>query len=76
MRRGIRLLLYDGNSTYVEGEAEQDPKTKYGYSRDGKPQCKQLVMTPTRLPMAYEVMDSSISNKTTLRGFLDKIEGM
>jgi transposase len=74
------LLLYDLTSTYVEGEAEQNPKARYGYSRDGKPNCKQvviaLVMTPTGLPIAYEVMDGNTSDKTTLRGFLDKIEGM
>jgi transposase len=74
------LLLYDLTSTYVEGEAEQNPKAKYGYSRDGKPNCKQvviaLVMTPGGLPMAYEVMDGNTSDKSTLRGFLEKIEGM
>ena len=74
------LLLYDLTSTYVEGEAEQNPKAKYGYSRDGKPNSKQvviaLVMTPTGLPMAYEVMDGNTSDKSTLRGFLDKIESM
>ena len=31
-------------------------------------------MTPTGLPLAYEVMDGNTSDKTTLRGFLDKIE--
>src|SRR6204780_3569487 len=74
------LLLYDLTSTYVEGEAEQNPKAKYGYSRDGKPNCKQvgiaLGMTPTGLPMAYEVMDGNTSDKATLRGFLDKIESL
>jgi transposase len=74
------LLLYDLTSTYVEGEAEQNSKAKYGYSRDGKPNCKQvviaLVMTPTGLPIAYEVMDGNTSDKTTLRGFLDKVESM
>ena len=74
------LLLYDLTSTYIEGEAEQNPKAKYGYSRDGKPNCKQvviaLVMTPTGLPIAYEVMDGNTSDKTTLRGFLDKVETM
>jgi transposase len=74
------LLLYDLTSTYVEGEAEQNPKAKYGYSRDGKPNRKQvviaLVMTPSGLPMAYEVMDGNTSDKTPLRGFLDKIEGL
>src|SRR5258708_7958588 len=74
------VLLYDLTSTYVEGEAEQNPKAKYGYSRDGRPDCKQvviaLVMTPGGLPLAYEVMDGNTSDKTTLRSFLDKIESM
>ena len=74
------LLLYDLTSTYVEGEAEQNPKAKYGYSRDGKPNCKQvviaLVMTPSGLPIAYEVMDGNTSDKTTLGGFLDQVESM
>src|SRR5216683_545600 len=74
------VLLYDLTSTYVEGEAEQNPKAQYGYSRDGRPDCKQvviaLVMTPTGLPLAYEVMDGNTSDKTTLRGFLDKIESL
>jgi transposase len=35
-----------------------------------------LVMTPTGLPLAYEVMDGNTSDKSTLRGFLDKIESM
>jgi transposase len=74
------LLLYDLTSTYVEGEAEQNPKAQYGYSRDGRPDCKQvvigLVMTPTGLPLAYEVMDGNTSDKTTLRSFLDRIESL
>ena len=74
------LLLYDLTSTYVEGEAEDNPKARYGYSRDGRPDCKQvviaLVVTPAGLPMAYEVMPGNTSDKTTLRCFLDKIESM
>jgi len=72
------VLLYDLTSTYVEGEAEQNPKAKRGYSRDGRPDCKQvivaLVITPEGFPLAYEVMDGNTSDKTTLRGFLTKIE--
>jgi transposase len=72
------VLLYDLTSTYVEGEAEQNPKAKHGYSRDGRPDCKQvivaLVITPEGFPLAYEVMDGNTSDKTTLRGFLAKIE--
>jgi transposase len=72
------VLLYDLTSTYVEGEAEQNPKAKRGYSRDGRPDCKQvivaLVITPECFPLAYEVMDGNTSDKTTLRGFLARIE--
>jgi transposase len=72
------VLLYDLTSTYVEGTAELNPKAKRGYSRDGRPDCKQvvvaLVITPEGFPLAYEVMDGNTSDKTTLRGFLNKIE--
>ena len=74
------VLLYDLTSTYVEGEAELNPKAKRGYSRDRRPDCKQvvvaLVITPEGFPLAYEVMDGNTSDKTTLRGFLSKIEGL
>jgi hypothetical protein len=74
------LLLYDLTSTYVEGEAELNPKARYGYSRDGRPDCKQvviaLVVTPAGFPLAYEVMPGNTSDKTTLRSFLDNIESM
>ena len=74
------LLLYDLTSTYVEGEAEQNPKAGYGYSRDKRPDCKQvviaLIVTPAGLPLAYEVMAGNTSEKTTLRGFLDRIESL
>jgi transposase len=74
------VLLYDLTSTYVEGEGELNPKAKRGYSRDGRPDCKQvvvaLVITPEGFPLAYEVMDGNTSDKTTLRGFLEKIESL
>jgi len=72
------VLLYDLTSTYFEGLAEQNPKAKRGYSRDSRPDCLQvviaLVVTTDGFPLAYEVMDGNTSDKTTLRGFLDKIE--
>lgn len=72
------VLLYDLTSTYFEGEMEDNPKAKLGYSRDGRPDCLQvviaLVMTPDGFPLAYEVMNGNTSDCTTLRGFLDKIE--
>jgi transposase len=72
------LLLYDLTSTYVEGEAEEIPKAKRGYSRDKRFDCKQviiaLVVTPQGFPLAYEVMEGNTSDRTTLRGFLETIE--
>ena len=72
------VLLYDLTSTYFEGEMAENPKAKRGYSRDGRPDCVQvviaLVITPEGFPLAYEVMDGNTSDRTTLRGFLDRIE--
>ena len=72
------VLLYDLTSTYIEGDGEEIPKAKYGYSRDQRFDCKQvviaLVITPDGFPLAYEVMEGNTSDRTTLRGFLEKIE--
>src|SRR6201993_2011902 len=72
------VLLYDLTSTYFEGEMEQNPKAKRGYSRDKRPDWLQLVIalvvTPYGFPLAYEVMNGNTSDRTTLRDFLQKIE--
>jgi transposase len=72
------VLLYDLTSTYFEGEMEQNPKAKRGYSRDKRPDCLQLVIalvvTTDGLPLAYEVMKGNTSDRTTLPAFLQKIE--
>jgi transposase len=72
------VLLYDLTSTYIEGEGEEIPKAKHGYSRDHRSDCRQvviaLVVTPEGFPLAYEVLAGNTSDRTTLRGFLDKIE--
>jgi len=72
------ILLYDLTSTYIEGEGEEIPKAKYGYSRDHRFDCRQvvigLVVTPEGFPLAYEVMDGNTSDRATLRGFLAKME--
>ena len=74
------VLLYDLTSTYIEGEGEEIPKAKYGYSRDKRFDCKQvviaLVVTPEGFPLAYEVMDGNTADRTTLRGFLERIEAL
>ena len=72
------VLLYDLTSTYFEGEMEQNPKARRGYSRDGRPDCLQLVIalvvTPDGFPLAYEVMNGNTSDRTTLPAFLKSIE--
>jgi transposase len=74
----FEVLLYDLTSTYFEGEMEQNPKARRGYSRDGRSDCLQLVIalvvTPDGFPLAYEVMNGNTSDRATLRGFLNEIE--
>jgi transposase len=74
------VLLYDLTSTYFEGNCEANPKAKHGYSRDGRPDCRQvviaLVVTTDGLPLAYEVLAGNTADKTTLKAFVSKIEGL
>jgi transposase len=76
----FEVLLYDLTSSYFESEPpfpEGDPR-KFGYSRDKRSDCVQvviaLIVTPEGFPLAYEVMPGNTSDKTTLSGFLAKIE--
>jgi hypothetical protein len=72
------LLLYDLTSTCFEGEMEQAPKAKHGYSRDKRPDCRQVViavvLSAQGFPLAYEIMPGNTSDKTTLNLFLQKIQ--
>jgi hypothetical protein len=74
------VLLYDLTSTYFEAEPPfpDEDKRRFGYSRDHRPDCVQvviaLVVTPEGLPLAYEVLAGNTADSTTLRDFLDRIE--
>jgi len=74
----FEVLLYDLTSTYFEGEMEENPKAQRGYSRDGRPDCLQvviaLVITPDGFPLAYEVLAGNTADCTTLKQFLTQIE--
>src|SRR3984957_685562 len=74
----FEVLLYDLTSTYFECDAPAAGKRRFGYSRDKRSDCVQvviaLIVTPAGLPLAYEVMAGNTSDKTTLRAFLDSIE--
>lgn len=72
------LLLYDLTSSYFEGEMPRAPKAKHGYSRDKRPDCRQViiavVLSAEGFPLAYEIMPGNTSDKTTLHLFLQKIQ--
>ncbi|MFQ5709061.1 MAG: IS1634 family transposase, partial [bacterium] len=72
------LLLYDVTSTYFEGEAASNPQAKRGYSRDQRPDCKQvciaLVVTREGIPLGYEVFDGNRNDSTTVEEIVEKME--
>ena len=76
----FEVLLYDLTSTYFESDPvfEETDKRRFGYSRDKRSDCVQvvigLIITPEGFPLAYEVLPGNTSDKTTLRDFLRKIE--
>jgi transposase len=76
----FEVLLYDLTSTYFETDQERGPDDlrQYGYSRDKRGDCRQvviaLIVTPEGLPLSYEVMSGNTADATTLSGFLDRIE--
>ena len=76
----FEVLLYDLTSTYFEcavPAAPDDPR-RFGYSRDKRGDCVQvvvaLVVTPDGLPLAYEMLPGNTADKTTLRDMLATIQ--
>src|ERR1700680_4955740 len=65
------VLLYDVTSTYFEGQAEANPQAQRGYSRDHRPDCKQvciaLVVTFDGFPLGYEVFAGNTHDSRTLQ---------
>jgi hypothetical protein len=74
------VLLYDLTSTYFEANPPfpEDNKRRFGYSRDHRPDCVQvviaLVVTPEGLPLGYEVLPGNTADSKTLRSQLERIE--
>jgi len=74
------VLLYDLTSTYFESAPpfEDEDKRHFGYSRDHRSDCVQvviaLIVTPEGFPLAYEVLPGNTNDKTTLPAFLTYIE--
>jgi Transposase DDE domain len=76
----FEVLLYDLTSSYFESDPPfpSGDKRRFGYSRDHRSDCVQvviaLIVTPEGFPLAYEVMAGNTLDKSTLPGFLEKIE--
>ena len=72
------LLLYDVTSTYFEGEAAANPQAQRGYSRDHRPDCKQvniaMVVSRIGLPLGYEVFAGNRSDVTTVEEIVAAME--
>lgn len=72
------LLLYDVTSTYFEGEASGNSLARRGYSRDGRPDCKQvcigLVVSRCGMPLGYEVFAGNRHDSTTLEEIVETME--
>ncbi len=73
------IIFYDLTSTYFEGSAEGGAKAKRGYSRDHRPDCKQLVIalvvTAEGFPLTYEVFDGNKIDSNTLKHIVEAVEG-
>jgi transposase len=73
------LLLYDVTSTYFEGLANGNAQAQRGYSRDHRPDCKQvniaLVVTGDGLPLGYEVFAGNRTDVTTVEEIVTTMEG-
>lgn len=72
------LLLYDLTSTYVEGLAEKNPMMQRGYSRDHRPDCKQmviaLIVNSEGFPLSYETFDGNRADVSTVETILRMVE--
>jgi transposase len=72
------LYLYDLTSSYFEGQAKQNPQAKRGYSRDKRPDCKQvvvgLVLDRDGFPKAHEIFDGNRQDRSTVDAMLTLLE--
>ena len=72
------IFFYDLTSTYFEGQALANPSAKRGYSRDKRPDCKQvvvgLVINRDGFPQAHEIFDGNTQDRASLPTMLDALE--
>jgi transposase len=72
------VLLYDLTSSYFEGEAEENKLAARGYSRDHRPDCKQivlaLVVTQEGFPLAHLTLTGNTQDTDTVKRIVTSIE--
>ena len=72
------VFFYDLTSTYFEGQALANPKAKRGYSRDKRPDCKQVVIGLAigreGFPLAHEIFAGNVQDRQTLGTMLDRMK--
>ena len=72
------LLLYDLTSTYFEGRLEHNAKAQRGYSRDHRPDCKQLciglVVNRDGFPLGWETLPGNRRDAPTLVPMITALE--
>jgi transposase len=72
------VLLYDVTSTYFEGEASGNALAARGYSRDHRPDCKQvciaLVVSFDGFPLGYEVFPGNMNDARTVEKIVTTME--
>ena len=72
------IILYDLSSTYFEGSAAHNKKAAHGYSRDHRPDCKQvvvgLVLDGEGFPKAHEVFTGNTKDETSMTQMLDSLD--
>jgi transposase len=70
--------LYDLTSTYFEGQCKSNPQARRGYSRDQRPDCKQvvigLVLDREGFPKAHEVFDGNRQDRSSVAEMLQTLE--
>jgi len=73
----VDVVFYDLTSTYVEGQGVESERLQRGYSRDGRPDCKQivigLVVTREGFPVTCRVFDGNTVDKKTLKAMVDDL---
>ena len=68
----VDLVFYDITSTYFEGDKSvlEDDIRKFGYNRDGKLNCRQIVMgivmTREGIPLCHHVFPGNTVDKSTV----------